>query len=564
MFFRVAGWVALFSVACAAYAAEVPEAPATESVSATTASPSPSPEPVSAPPEPVPSDPLHFTISRFQIEGNTLVDSARLQQAVLAFIGAGRDFESIQNAVSAIYEAYAGAGYQTVKVVIPEQSVQDGVVRIQIVESALEQLRVQGNKYFSEANIMRSLPAAGVGHVPDAKAIGENLRLANESFAKQTQITFRPLEQEGRAEGVVRVVDRDPKRYFAMLDNTGTALTGRYRLGLVFQHANLFDLDDQMTLLYQTSPTKPSQVSILNVQYRLPLYEHGAFVEIGAGYSNVDSGTINTAAGNYTVSGSGSSLTWHVIKLLAKSGNLDQRINLGFENRRFHNNVKFVGIANSLVPGIELHPLSLSYQANTQGEALSWNAAVTLVRNIPLGNSPNDPGGKAAFKLGGQRSGANPDYTVLRYNAALNINTEEEWLFRVSLNGQMSRDALVAGEQFGAGGAESVRGFDEREVSNDSGYRISLEAQTPVLYEQEESFWGRVKGVEFIDGAGLSRNKPLPGEAATTHISSVGFGLRSGFSRQGTARLDLADVIDGGGVRQRGKWRVHMGIIYLF
>jgi len=514
-------------------------------------------------PDPVPSqnDSLHFSIVRFQIDGNTLINSERLQQAVQPFVGQGRDFESIQNAVSALYDTYANAGYQTVKVVIPEQAIQDGIIKLQIIESTLQQLHVQGNKFFSEANIVRSLVSARIGTVPDAKAISENLRLANENFAKQTQITFRPSEQEGQAEGVVRVADRNPKRTFALLDNTGTATTGRYRLGLVFQHANLADWDDQFTFLYQTSPTQPSQVSILNAQYRIPLYEHNALVEIGAGYSNVDSGTVNTAAGNYTVSGSGSNYTWHFIKLLPRFAELDQRINFGFDTRRFHNNVKLVGLSNSLVPGIELHPLSLAYQASGQEETLGWNAAVTLVRNLPLGNGS---GGTAAFNMLGQRYGANPNYTILRYSTAFNKMTESEWLYRLQMNAQLTKDALVAGEQFGAGGGESVRGFDERELSNDMGYRISLETQTPPLYDADEGFIGRVKGVAFVDAAGLSRNKPLPGETVVSHISSAGVGLRSGFSKQGTAKLDLADVIEGGGVRQRGKLRLHMGIIYLF
>ncbi len=542
-------------VLCAAgmaYAEEAAVSPAVAQAAPTTSSETTSAE---AP------DVLHFSIVRFQIDGNTLIDSDRLQWAVHPYIGEKQDFESIQNAVSAIYEVYLDAGYQTVKIVIPEQAIQEGVVKLQIVESTLQQLRVQGNKFFSEANVLRSLVAARVGTVPDAKAIGENLRLANENFAKQTQITFRPTEQEGQAEGIVRVVDRNPKRAFALLDNTGTATTGRYRLGLVFQHANLADLDDQFTFLYQTSPSQPGQVTILNAQYRLPLYDHNAFVEIGAGYSNVDSGTINTAAGSYTVSGSGSSYTWHFIKPLPRFGEVDQRLNFGFDTRRFHNNVRLVGLANSLVPGIELHPLSLSYQATAQGEELGWNAAATLVRNIPLGDGS---GGTAAFKLPGQRSDANPNYTILRFNAGLSRTTESEWLYRVQMNAQLTSDALVAGEQFGAGGAESVRGFEERELSNDKGYRVSLEAQTPVLFNEEEGFFLRGKGVIFTDAAGLSRNKPLPGEATASHISSFGVGLRSGFSKKGTARLDLADVIEGGGVRQAGKLRLHVGVIYLF
>ena len=38
-----------------------------------------------------------------------------------------------------------------------------------------------------------------------------------------------------------------------------------------------------------------------------------------------------------------------------------------------------------------------------------------------------------------------------------------------------SPDLLISGEQFGLGGAHSIRGFEERELSADKGIQASLE-----------------------------------------------------------------------------------------
>ena len=43
------------------------------------------------------------------------------------------------------------------------------------------------------------------------------------------------------------------------------------------------------------------------------------------------------------------------------------------------------------------------------------------------------------------------------------------------LDGQWSDEPLIPGEQFGIGGARSVRGYEEREASGDSGFFVSAE-----------------------------------------------------------------------------------------
>ena len=78
-------------------------------------------------------------------------------------------------------------------------------------------------------------------------------------------------------------------------------------------------------------------------------------------------------------------------------------------------------------------------------------------KNLPGGND----GGTAQFN--NFRPGAVPGYTIWRYGANYNRAFDNDWQTHLAFNGQATRDRLISGEQFGAGGADSVRGFLERE-----------------------------------------------------------------------------------------------------
>lgn len=508
----------------------------------------------------VANDALHFRIAGYQVTGNSLLGTERLKTVVKPYTGDGKDFATIQQAVAAIYDAYNAAGYQTVKVVIPEQEMKDGIVRLQVIESRLTTVVVQGNRFFSTRNILNSIPAARKGMVPNSNDISENLRIANENFAKQTQVTFRPGDKEGEVEGVARVTDKESGRFITMLDNTGTTETGRARLGVVYQNTNVMDRDHQAMVMYQTSPQHLSRVKVFSAQYRIPLYDWDSYLDFGGGYSSVNSGTINTAAGNYSVAGSGRNYNLRLTRLLPRIATYDQRLGFGFDSRRFNNDVKFAGTSMSLVPSIEVHPLSLVYQGALRDAGQSWDVTVSYVKNRPYGTLGN----AAAFSQPFQRYRANPYYSLWRLGVNYGYVFASEWATRIQFSGQQTRDALVPGEQFGAGGVESVRGFNEREQSNDIGRRASMEILTPGKSGPEGGWLTGAKGAVFYDWATLKRNLPLPGEAVTSTLSSAGVGLRFALGKQGSAKLDAAQVIKGDGVRKSGSRMIHAALIYAF
>src|SRR5436189_2890214 len=75
---------------------------------------------------PVASTPT-FEIKRYDLSGNTLLSSDRIQTIIAPYTGPQRTLADVQRAQAAIEEAYRDMGYGTVQVMLPEQNVTSGV-----------------------------------------------------------------------------------------------------------------------------------------------------------------------------------------------------------------------------------------------------------------------------------------------------------------------------------------------------------------------------------------------------------------------------------------------------
>lgn len=501
----------------------------------------------------------HFVIRQYVIEGNHKVSSDILNAAVAVFVGDDCDFSTIQSAVSAIQQAYKDAGYETVRVVIPKQEVDSGLVHLQVIEALLGTVEVQGNKFYDESNVRHALSSLKEGDVPNIKSLASDLRLSNENNAKQTQVTFRLGDDPHKVNAVANVVDDTPWHAAASLDNTGTDQTGNWRLGMAFMHANVLNLDQMLSAQFVTSPDRIGDVQIFGMNYRIPLYGIGDELEFSAGHSNVNSGIVNTTAGSYGISGSGESIGGHYIHFLPRFLDLDHRINIGFDYRTYHNSVTLQGQnGTSLVPDTEVHPLSANYIGFIRQAEREWGVNLGVYQNIPGGVN----GDNASIQLA--RHGAKADYTLFRYSLNVTQSLPKQWQIHAEFNGQYTNDALISGEQFGIGGINSVRGFQERTQSNDKGMRAALELYTPDIGYLIDFANIELRALAFYNVANAWRNDALPGEITHNHLSSIGLGFRGSVSKHVHLRLDLANLLDTGGVNTVGQKHVQASVIYLY
>src|SRR5688572_19707212 len=134
---------------------------------------------------------LKFDVERYIVDGNTILSADELNRLTSPFAGKGRDFGDVQRALEALENAYRDKGYSTVTVFLPEQDLDKGQVVLRVIEAKIRRVEISGNKFFDEANIRASLPTLREGVSPNADAIAANLRVVNESPAKQTNVVLR-------------------------------------------------------------------------------------------------------------------------------------------------------------------------------------------------------------------------------------------------------------------------------------------------------------------------------------------------------------------------------------
>lgn len=498
-----------------------------------------------------------FAISRFDVQGDSALGAETIGELLAPFTGSQRDFGTVQGALEALQAAYRERGYGSVQVFLPEQSLEAGSIALQVRETKIGQVRVSGNTHLSEQNVRRALPSLQEGAVANTRRLADDIRVANESPVRQLRAILRPAkDRPDEVDIALEATDEKPWRVFFTADNTGTRQTGRWRTGVGAQHANLFDRDHVATVQYVTAPENPSDVSIYSVGYRLPLYGLGDTVDVFAGRSEVDVGQTEITAGTLEFRGSGTVAGLRYNLLLPRRGETEDRIVFGFDYRKYECTLTtFGGGACSAGSNVAVHPLSLGYATKTTRLASQTEATITFLRNLPGGSNGRESDFPAS---------ANARYSAVRAAFSHAWVLGADWQAKLAASGQWTDDALIPGEQFGASGFNTVRGFLEREVASDSGFAFNTELYSPNL--AAHAGWAGVvlRGLLFADFGRVDKRLAQVGDPTQEEISSYGIGLRLAIGKTASLRTDYAVVRDAGGNQQRDDRRAHVGIVATF
>lgn len=494
-----------------------------------------------------------FDIDAYAFEGAQVLGEARLQALVAPFSGKQRSMDDVTRAAAAIKAAYVEAGYPIVQVYAPEQTVRGGTVLLRISEARLAKVEVAGAKAYSADNIRASLPPLKEGEAPNTAALVAAVLLANDNPAKQMAVNFSAGASAAEVDARVEVEEDRVSRVGVMLDNAGTAATGRERIGLSYQHANLFGLDHVFSVQLITSVEQPDKAASITAGYRIPFYSYGLTLDLVAAYSDNKSNAVSPA-GPLFFAGKGVYAGARLNQALPSRGEYRHKLIYGIDYKDFNNSCSIAGIELDNCGTITDVPLSVSYLGQLARPAYQAGAGISYFRNIPGGRH-----GQA------ERYGSRPrNWQALRGSAYLNLPLGD-WQWRTTVNGQAASDALIPSEQFGAGGAASVRGYDERSTAGDRGLSANLEVYTPELIKAGNRH--SLRALLFYDAAWVRNSDDAP--LAASHLASAGLGLRYSFDKSVSLRCDagavqVATPPGNSAARTRNNGFVHFAFQYSF
>ena len=469
-----------------------------------------------------------FSVTGFVVEGDNPLPETLTQSSLAPYVGSHHGIERLQEAATALETVLRAQGFGFYRVVLPPQDI-GGVIKLQMFKFTLGNVVVKGNQVFSNENILRSLPELASGSSPNTYRLARDLSLANESPSKRANVTFKQGDVADTIDATVDVVDSKTLTGFVTLNNTGTAATGYNRLTAGISHTNLFDRDQQGTITYTTSPSDPGRVHQYGGYYRAPIYGWGGMLSAYYTASSVDSGVV---ANSINVTGRGEFAGVQYTHYFAPQGDYRSFLMLSLDDKHFDNSGITTIAGTPLFPDYRTRPFTVSYTGRIEKK---WGLGGF---NVDFAHNLNFGGGMDTASYVANRAGASPGWGALRYGADLAMPLPSNWLFNTRLRGQISGDSLVPGEQFGIGGAQSVRGLTERVLAGDSGVQGSIEFWTPALAEN-------TRALLFYDFGQIRRHNDIVLASAT--VSSVGAGLRWSMGNSWSASLDFAHVLSGNG-----------------
>ncbi len=465
---------------------------------------------------------VRFTVDGYEVVGDNPLGFQASEKILGQYTGQFEGLDGLMSAADTLQSALSKAGYPFHRVTLPPQTLQDGIVQLRVVAVSLGDVIVEGNQHFSDQNIRYSLPGLTPGMTPDTALFGRSLNLVNRHPRKQVAINLRQSAKSDAVDAVVSVDDRRPWQLFMSASNIGGKATGRSRISFGAEYTNLFNLDHSITGSYTTSPENADDVEQYGFNYQAPLYRYSTYVTAFYTKSDVNSGLIG---GFFDVSGTGEFYGVGARHVLKRIGGYTHEMAFDIQDRDFVNDVNFLGTPIGV--DVRSRPYTFRYQANYRAGNNFMGFMASYVRNWGSGANNND----RVYAL--SRAGASASWDAFRFNGFFDHYFPKGWIARVAMNAQLTDDPLISGEQFGVGGANSVRGFDERAVAGDSGVRISVEMWTP-----EAPFLPNLRGLVFFDVGHRDIQEPQLGEIDSDTISSTGVGVRYQFSDKISATLD--------------------------
>lgn len=492
-----------------------------------------------------------FDIWELRVEGNTLLQRVIVERTVYPYVGPGKSIEDVEAARKALETAYRDHGYATVVVDIPEQQVSRGIVKLAVVEGKVDRVRVEGSRYFSLDRISSSVPALTEGQVPNVPAMQQQLAELNMASPDRTVTPiFRPGRTPGTVEVELRVKDELPLHGDFELNNRNSLNTSELRASAMLRYANLWQREHSASLMYQVAPQDTDDVQVIAGTYVVPMGHGNVF----AAYL-VNSKSDVATAGDLAVIGNGNIVGARFIKSLAPADSYFHNATFGIDYKDFEEDVVLVDSPGFNTPIDYVNFL-------TQYRGIWGNGAGSKVTGGLSANFGLRGLGNTEEEFENKRFQARPNYIYLGAFGEYLRDFRNGIQLQARLDGQLADSPLVSNEQYGIGGAESVRGYFESQALGDDGYTASLELRSP-SYAKHIAHLRELRFLTFTDAGKLRVQDPLPGQADSYELYSAGVGFRLEAAKGFDASLDwawpLRDATDVEQGDSRGHFRLHYG-----
>jgi hemolysin activation/secretion protein len=450
---------------------------------------------------------LRIFVRKFELVGNTVFSNGELSQVTAPYEGREITSDELENLRIDLTRYYVDRGYINSGAVIPDQTVQDGIVRIQIVEGVLSEINVSGNRRLRTRYVEDRIE---IGDVPlNINQLQEKLQLLQQNRRiEQVDAALKPGAVPGQAELDAEVVEARPYEIWLIGDNRRPPSVGAEEARVSLSHYNLTGFGDTLTFDYSLT----EGLNDVYVRYSWPVTARDTTLDVG--FQRTDADVVESPFDDLDIQNDTKTYTVGVSHPLYRTTKASFNVGLDFDRRRSKS--KLLGERFSFSPGAENGLTKLSVARFSQewlGRSFTTALAARSVFSVGL-------------DLDATANGADQDAEFFYWLGQFQWAQRLPWAGIESVvrtDVQLTNDSLPPIEQFAIGGMDTVRGYRVNQFVRDNAFVASLEFRVPVYRDPAGRFGLHL--APFADyGRSSNKGRPTPGQEA---ISSVGLGLRA-------------------------------------
>jgi hemolysin activation/secretion protein len=460
-----------------------------------------------------------FLVRQLNVEGNTVFDSATLQALLAPLQDKRLTLPQIAEGIEAITTYYRAAGYPLARTIIPAQTIEDGVLRVQVIEANWGQVELSNNSAVQDAVLLRTLSALEKGSVIRLDALERATLLLSDLPGVAPRTLLRAGQEVGSSDLVVEAQPGAPWSASLSTDNFGSRYTGVARTNANLQWNNPLGRGDTLGLSNLSS--QAGGLNYVRLAYEVPVLMAG--MQAGVDSSGMQYRLGDTAA-SLMASGKADTSSLWLRGALVRSPRANLNGRLGFTNNVLQDHVDSTGVKTDRT----LNVWGLEFSGERQDD---WLAGGTNTLGLALygGRVGFDDATAAALdaSTADTAGGFGRATWALSRTQALGAGVSAV----LSMNGQWAQKNLDSGQKFSIGGTTSVRAYRSGVLSGDGGAFGSLELRYILPLPQTMEPTGIWQVAAFVESAMVQTNKN-PWSSGSNEASLNGAGL--GLNWQGT------------------------------
>jgi hemolysin activation/secretion protein len=492
--------------------------------------PRPLPEPVvpagadvRAPPG---ADQVRFVLKAIELDGATAYPPSEIRAAYADLLGTEVSLAQIYDVAAALTRKYRNDGYVLSQVVVPQQAIRDGVVRLQSVEGYIANVRIEGEVLGPRADLEAYAERIRGSRPLRAVDLERYILLVNELAGTTVRATLSPSTTPGASDLTLALTQRRASGAIG-ISNRGSKSLGPWRADASADVYSLFGAFDRTSLRLIQTLSDRDELTYLSGAYERPIGSDGLKAIVTGSYVASQPGPPQNF--NLPTNSVGATATLAYPLRRSRVGNLSVRGTLSYYDGQ--TDFEDVELTEDRIRALRV--------------GLAWDA-IDGWRGVNLADLELSQGlkGLGASPFGSplaSRAGGRPDFTKVTLYAARLQSLAPNWSVLAAVNAQYAFNELLAPEEFAYGGEQFGRAYDLAELLGDSGvaFKIDLRytVRTPWRLARE------IMPYAFYGIGAVYQRSPPPGEPTRSSAANLGGGVRFTGERGLSGYIEVAEPL---------------------